>query len=431
MENVRRARSFMTAQTETEHAVDANPRSGWHVLRHRGFALFFVMRVLSAMGTQVVAVAVGWQVYDLTRNPAHLGLIGLFQFAPALLLVLVTGAAADRFNRRMIAAVCLAGEGLCTAAILVLTWQGTIAIGTIFFLLIVFGTFRAFVNPATQSLVPNLVPSKELSSAIALSTSSWEVATIVGPAIGGLLYGIGPEIAYGAAFLLFLLAAASVVLIPRPPQRTVVEPPTWRSLSAGLRYIRGEKIVLGAITLDLFVVLLGGVVALLPVYARDILQVGPWGLGLMHSAMGVGSLAMALYLTSRPIRDHAGRAMLIAAVIFGLSTVVFGVSSMVWLSIAMLALMGATDMISMYVRQTLVQLRTPDEVRGRVNAVTMVFTGASNEIGGFRAGMVAALIGAVPAVVIGGAGIMAIVGLWAHKFPELRRARHLDGRSVD
>jgi MFS family permease len=410
--------------------VDVYPRSGWHVLRHRGFALFFVMRVLSAMATQVVAVAVGWQVYDLTRNPAHLGLIGLFQFAPALLLVLVTGAAADRFNRRMITAVCLAGEGLCTAAILFLTWQGTINIGTIFVLLILFGICRAFVNPATQSLVPNLVPGKELSSAIALSTSSWEVATIAGPAIGGLLYGIGPEVAYGAAFVLFLFAAASVALIPKPPQKTVAIPPSWRSLSAGLRYIRGEKVVFGAITLDLFVVLLGGVIALLPVYARDILYVGPWGLGLMHSAMGVGSLGMALYLTSRPIRDHAGRAMLVAALVFGLSTVVFGVSSIVWLSIAMLAVMGAADMISMYVRQTLVQLRTPDEVRGRVNAATLVFTGASNEIGGFRAGMVAALIGAVPAVVVGGAGIMAVVGLWAHKFPELRRARHLDGGGI-
>ena len=229
----------MTDQSKLE--VDLSPRSGWHVLRHRGFALFFVMRVLSAMATQIVAVAVGWQVYDLTRNPAHLGLIGLFQFAPALLLVLVTGAAADRFNRRMITAVCLGGEGLCTAAILLLTWQGTITIGTIFVLLVLFGIFRAFVNPATQSLVPNLVPGKELASAIALSTSSWEVATIVGPAIGGLLYGIGPEVAYGAAFLLFLFAAASVALIPKLPQKTVAEPPSWRSLSAGLRYIRGER----------------------------------------------------------------------------------------------------------------------------------------------------------------------------------------------
>ena len=410
-------------------ALKARPRSGWLVLRHRGFALFFVMRVLSAMGTQIVAVAVGWQVYDLTRNPADLGLVGLFQFAPALLLILVTGAAADRFNRRIITAICLAGEGLCAAAILFFTLQGSITIGTIFILLVFFGTFRAFVNPATQSLIPNLVPAEELSSAIALATSSWQVATIIGPAVGGILYGIGAEIAYGAAVALFFLAAASVALIPKPPQKTVAEPPTWWSLSAGFRFIWSEKIVFGAISLDLFAVLLGGAVALLPVYARDILQVGPWGLGLMHSSMGVGSLAMAFYLTSRPIRDHAGVAMFVAASVFGLGTIVFGLSSILWLSIVMLSLMGAADMVSMYIRQTLVQLRTPDEVRGRVNAVTMVVTGASNEIGGFRAGMIAAWIGAVPAVVIGGVGTVAIAAYWAYKFPELRRARHLDGRA--
>jgi MFS family permease len=410
-------------------AVEA-PRSGWHVLRHRGFTLFFVMRVLSAMARQVVAVAVGWQVYDLTRNPADLGLVGLFLFAPSLLLVLVTGVAADRFNRRIITSVCLSGEGLCAGAILFLTWRGSITIGAIFSLLVLFGIFRAFMNPATQSLVPNLVPEKELSSAIALSSSSWQVATIVGPAVGGFLYVFGAEIAYGAALILFLIAAACVALVPKPPQKTVVEPPTWRSFSAGIRFIWNEKLVLGAISLDLFAVLLGGLVALLPVYARDILDVGPWGLGLMHSSMGAGSLAMAVYLTSRPIRDHAGMTMLVAASVFGLCTVVFGVSSIVWLSIVMLFLMGAADMISVYVRQTLIQLHTPDQLRGRVNAVTMVFTGASNEIGGFRAGMVAAVIGVVPAVVVGGLGTVAISALWAYKFPELRHVRHLDGRKV-
>lgn len=407
-------------------APKARPRSGWHVLRHRGFALFFIMRVLSAVGTQIVVVAVGWQVYDLTRNPADLGLVGLFQFAPALLLVLVTGAAADRFNRRIITAICLSGQGLCTAAILYFTSQGSITIGTIFFILVLFGTFRAFVNPATQSLVPNLVPAEELSSAIALSSSSWQMATMVGPAIGGLLYGIGAEAAYGGAFAVFVTSAACVALIPKPPQKTVAEPPSWQSLSAGFRYIWEKKIILGAISLDLFVVLLGGAIALLPVFARDILEVGPWGLGLMHSSMGVGSLGMAFYLTSRPIRDHAGVTMFAAAVVFGLATIVFGLSSIVWLSIVMLALMGAADMISVYVRQTLIQLNTPDELRGRVNAVSSVFTGASNEIGGFRAGMVAAVLGSVSAVVIGGAGTMAVAALWAHKFPELRRARHLN-----
>lgn len=411
-----------------QKSTDARPRSGWHVLRHRGFALIFVVQVLASMGRQIVAVSVGWQVYNLTSNPADLGLVGLFQFAPAFLLVLVTGAAADRFNRRLIAAVCLFGEGFCAAAILFFTWQGSITVHTIFALLFLFGTFRAFMNPAAKSLIPNLVPERELSSAVALSSSSWELAVIVGPAIGGLLYVFGAEVAYGAALLFFVLGGACAALIPKPAQRTVPEPATWRSLSAGVRYIWTEKIVLGAVSLDLFAVLIGGAVALFPVYARDILDVGPWGLGLMHSSMGVGALGTALYLTSRPIRDNVGVVMFAATFLFGLCTIVFGVSTSVWLSMLMLMLMGAGDMISVYVRQTLVQLRTPDQVRGRVNSAATVVTGASNEIGGFRAGMVAALIGVVPAVVIGGIGTIAITALWAYKFPELRRVRHLHGR---
>jgi MFS family permease len=409
-------------------AENARPHTGWRALRHRGFALFMAMRIVSQFGTQIVTVAVGWQVYDLTRNPADLGLVGLFEFAPALLLVLVTGAASDRFNRRMIAAVCLVAEGLFAGAILVFTWRGTIGVGIIFFLLVLFGTARAFVNPATQSLVPNLVPEEDLSSAIALSSASWQVSTVVGPAVGGLLYGISAEVAYGGAVFCFLFGAICAVLIPRPPQKTMAEPPTWQSLSAGIRYIRGERIVLGAISLDLFAVLLGGAIALLPAYARDILDVGPWGLGFLRSATGVGSLAMGLYLTTVPIRDHAGMAMFVAAALFGVFTVVFGVSTIVWLSIVMLLLTGAADMISVYIRETLIQLRTPDWVRGRVTAVNMVFIGASNELGAFRAGMVAAVIGVVPAVVVGGVGTIAVAGLWAWWFPELRRIRHLGGR---
>jgi MFS family permease len=412
-------------------AENSHPRTGWRALRHRGFALFMAMRIVSQFGTQIVTVAVGWQVYDLTRNPADLGLVGLFEFAPALLLVLATGAASDRFNRRVIAAVCLLAEGVVAATILSFTWQGTIGVGIIFFLLVLFGTARAFFNPATQSLVPNLVPEEDLSSAIALSSASWQVATVVGPAVGGLLYGISAEVAYGGAVFCFLFGAVCAALIPRPPQKTMAEPPSWQSLSAGVRYIRGERVVLGAISLDLFAVLLGGAIALLPAYARDILDVGPWGLGFLRSATGVGSLAMGLYLTTVPIRDHAGVAMFVAAALFGAFTVVFGISTIVWLSIVMLLLTGAADMISVYIRETLIQLRTPDWVRGRVNAVNMVFIGASNELGAFRAGMVAAVIGVVPAVVIGGVGTIAVAGLWAWWFPELRRIRHLGGRVVD
>jgi len=412
-------------------ADNARPRTGWRALRHRGFALFMAMRIVSQFGTQIVTVAVGWQVYDLTRNPADLGLVGLFEFAPALLLVLVTGAVSDRFNRRMIAAICLLAEGLFTAVILHFTWQGAINVWIIFLLLVLFGTARAFVNPATQSLVPNLVPEEDLSSAIALSSSSWQVSTVVGPAIGGLLYGISAEVAYGGAVFCFLFGAVCSALIPRPPQKTMAEPPTWQSLSAGVRYIRSEKVVLGAISLDLFAVLLGGAIALLPAYARDILDVGPWGLGMLRSATGIGALAMGLYLTTVPIRNHAGIAMFVAAALFGAFTVVFGVSTIVWLSVVMLLLTGAADMISVYIRETLIQLRTPDWVRGRVTAVNMVFIGASNELGAFRAGMVAAVIGVVPAVVVGGIGTIAVASLWAWWFPELRRIRHLGGRMVD
>jgi MFS family permease len=275
------------------------------------------------------------------------------------------------------------------------------------------------------------VPEKDLSSAIALASSSWQVSAVVGPALGGLLYGVAAEVAYGAAVLFFVIGGICIALIPKPPQKTMAERPTWQSLSAGVRYIWGEKVVLGGISLDLFAVLLGGAFALLPAYARDILDVGPWGIGFLRSASGVGSLAMGLYLTSVPIRDHAGLTMFAAVAFFGLITIVFGVSTIVWLSILALFLMGAADMISVYIRETLIQLRTPDWVRGRVTTVNMVFIGVSNELGAFRAGMVVTVIGVVPAVVFGGVGMTAIAGLWTQCFPEFRRIRLLGARLVD
>ena len=380
-------------------------------------------------GTQIISVAVGWQVYDLTRNPADLGLVGLFQFAPALLLLLVTGAVSDRFNRRSVAAICLFGQALAAAILLTLTSLSLINVNLVFLTVFFFGIGRAFVNPATNSLLPNLVPQKDLASAIAFGSSSWQIGIVAGPALGGLLYGIAAEVAYGAAVACFGFAALLMAAIPKPSQRTGTEPPSWRSVVAGIRFIWHDRIVLGATSLDLFAVLLGGAVALLPAYARDILDVGPWGLGFLRSANGVGSLAMGLYLTTWPLRNHVGAIMLISASFFGASTVIFGVSTIVWISILLLFVMGAMDMVSVYVRETLIQLRTPDELRGRVNAVSMTFTAASNEIGAFRAGMVAALLGVVPAVVIGGLGTIAIAGLWARLFPELRRIRYISGRT--
>jgi MFS family permease len=405
------------------------PRSGWDALRHRGFRLFWLSRLMTNFSSLVISVAVGWQVYDLTRDPFDLGLVGLVQFAPALLLVLVTGHAADRFNRRVIIGICLIAEGLCALALLLLTATATNSVGPIFAILAAFGVARAFLQPASQSLVPNLVPPKDLASAIALSSSAWQVATITGPVAGGLLYGISGETAYGSAFALLVVAAVLILLVPRPEQKTVRERATLSTVVAGFRYIWHEKVVFGAISLDLFAVLLGGATALLPAYARDILAVGPWGLGLLRAGPGIGAIAVALWLAQRPVRDHAGLIMFVAVGVFGLFTMVFGLSTIVWISVAALALMGAADMVSVYVRETLIQLWTPDEVRGRVSAVNMVFVGASNELGEFRAGTVAAIIGVVPAVVVGGIGTILVALLWANWFPGLRKACRLDARS--
>jgi MFS family permease len=396
--------------------------------RYSAFIRFWAARFLTTFSTQVVSVAVGWQIYDLTRNPLDLGLVGIIQFAPALLLVLVTGTIADRFGRRTVMGLSSLLEAACAAAILIFTLSGLSGPGPIFVVLAFFGLARAFFGPASASLVANLVPAKDFSNAVAWTSSAWQTATIVGPVAGGLLYGVGPIAAYGSACFLMLAAALLVFSIPKPAQRTATEKPTADSLFAGFRHIWGEKIVLGAISLDLFAVLLSGAVALLPVYARDILELGPWGLGLLRAAPGIGAILVAIWLTSHPINRHAGAVMLCFVALYGLSIVLFGASTIPWLSILALALLGATDMVSVYIRETLIQLWTPDEVRGRVNAVNMVFVGASNELGEFRAGVMAALIGAVPAVIFGGIGAIGVAGLWAMLFPALRDVQRLDGR---
>lgn len=397
--------------------------------RHGPFARYWASRFLVTFATQVVSVAVGWQIYDLTRNPFDLGLVGIVQFAPALLLVLVTGVASDRFGRRRVMGLAAMLEGLCALALLLLTWHGLFSPLPIFVLLFFFGIARAFFGPAAASLVANLVPPETFANAVAWNSSAWQTATIVGPVAGGLLYGIGPEAAYGTAFVMMLAAGVLVFSIPKPPQRKETEKTSLDTLFAGFRYIWSEKIVLGAISLDLFAVLLSGAYALMPVYARDILDLGPWGLGLLRAGPGIGALMVAVWLTGHPIRDHAGIVMLVFVALFGLVTIVFGLSTITWLSILALALLGATDMVSVYIRETLIQLWTPDAVRGRVNAVNMVFVGASNELGEFRAGMMAGFVGTVPAVVFGGVGAVGVAVLWAILFPALRKARRLDGRA--
>ncbi|MCB1382910.1 MAG: MFS transporter [Notoacmeibacter sp.] len=397
--------------------------------RHGSYLRFWLARFFVTFSTQIVSVAVGWQIYDLTRDPFDLGLVGLVQFAPSLLLVLVTGASADRFGRRLVMGLATLLEALCALALLVLAWNGLTTPVPIFVILALFGIARAFFAPASSALVANLVPPRDFANAVAWNSSAWQTATIVGPVAGGLLYGLSAGAAYGMATVLMVTAAMLILLIPKPAQHTEREPVTLGTIFAGFRYIWHEKIVLGAVSLDLFAVLLGGAVALLPVYARDVLELGPWGLGLLRAAPGMGAVAMALYLASRPIRDHAGIIMLGCVALFGVFTAVFGVSTVPWLSIAVLALLGAADMISVYIRETLIQLWTPDRLRGRVNAVNMVFVGASNELGEFRAGSMAALFGPVAAVVAGGIGAVGVAALWAILFPAMRRTRHLDGRT--
>jgi MFS family permease len=397
--------------------------------RHRAYLRFWTARLLTTFATQVVSVAVGWQMYDLTRDPFDLGLVGIVQFLPSLMLFLVTGIVADRFGRRIIMGLAGLLEAACAAALLLLTWSGAISAALIFAVLAVFGVARAFFSPASASLVANLVPEEDFANAVAWNSSAWQVATIAGPTAGGLLYGISPVIAFATAASMMAAGGLLALSIPKPAQQNQAEKPSLDMLFAGFRYIRAEKVVLGAISLDLFAVLLGGAVALLPVYARDILDLGPWGLGLLRSAPGVGSLAVAVWLAGHPVRDRAGTIMFVGVGLFGLFTTLFGLSTITWLSVAALALIGAADMVSVYVRETLIQLWTPDHLRGRVNAVNMVFVGASNEVGEFRAGTMAALIGTVPAVAVGGIGAIAIAGLWACLFPALRKVRHLDGRA--
>lgn len=394
--------------------------------RHASYARFFLARFLATFAIQIVSVSVGWQMYDETRNTLLLGMIGLVQFLPSLLLLLVTGSVVDRYNRRMIVATCMVLSAACCAALLGITIADAFSPMPVFAVLVIFGVERAFMAPAVQSLAPNLIPERDLANAIAWNSSSWQAASIVGPVAGGLLYGVSAVFAYSVALSFLVLASLLVFSIPRTAQRALSEPRSWSTVLAGFRFISAEKVVLGAVTLDLFAVLLGGAVALMPVFARDILVLGPWGLGLLRSAPGAGAILVAVILAAYPIRHKAGHLMFAGVGLFGAATVLFGLSTNVWLSIGALFVMGGADMVSVYVRETLITLWTPDEVRGRVNAVNMVFVGASNELGEFRAGIMAHLVGAVPAVVIGGIGTLLVSVIWAAGFPKLRKINSLD-----
>lgn len=397
---------------------------------YRNFRFFWLTTLLVSFAVQIMSVSIAWQIYDVTGEAFLLGLVGLSLFLPALVLILVTGLTADRFNRRLIMAICLGVELLCALGFLAFVNAQAHEVWPIFAILVVLGTARAFWSPAAQSLAPNLVPPEVLANAITTNMSAWQFASIAGPAVGGLLYGIAPSVAFGTGAVLLVIAMASVLMISKPQVRESHQATSLETMLAGFRYIFSNKVVLGAISLDMFAVLMGGAVALLPIYAKDILHAGPQELGFLRAAPGVGAIVMALVLTRFPIRDHAGRLLFLFVGLFGAFTVLFGLSTTAWISIPALALVGASDMVSVTIRETIMQLWTPEEVRGRVNAVNSVFIGASNELGEFRAGTVAHLIGPVPAVVIGGIGSIAIAVIWSRLFPGLRTQRTLDRKMV-
>ena len=399
--------------------------------RHSAFKRFFWARFLSASGVQIVSVAVGWQMWKVTGNAWLLGLIGLVQFLPALLLVLVTGLTADKLGRRRVMGSAITLMMISTVGILGLAVTNNFNPVLVLSFLTLLGIARAFNTPASSSLVVNVVPKEDFANAVGWISSSWQLATIAGPAAGGLLYGISGPFAYGSASLVFAISALLIFSLQKPKQEMETDPTNWNTLVGGFRFIWQEKVVFGAISLDLFAVLLGGAVAVLPIYADEILNVGPWGLGMLRAAPGVGAIVMVAILIRFPVHDHAGTILLVSVAAFGAATTVFGLSTTAWISILALFLLGAFDMISVYIREVLLQLWTPDRVRGRVNAVNAIFLGASNELGEFRAGAMAALYGAVFTVAAGGVAAMGIAGAWRFLFPKMSKTRKLEGPDLD
>jgi MFS family permease len=404
----------------------------WAALSHPGFRYFQLLRLCATVGFTMQGVAVGWQVYALTRDPLHLGYVGLAQFAPALCLTLFAGQAADRFERRRI----LAASHLVQAAGALGLWllaARDAPVGAIYAVLVATAGARAFGNPAASALVPSLVPPATFTNAVAWSSAVWHTAMVAGPAAGGALYAWSgrPAVVYGTVMALELgatVAAAAIRPHPSAPPRAAAG--GSRDLLAGLRYVWRTPVILGAISLDMVAVLLGGSVALLPVYARDILHVGPTGLGLLRSAPAAGATLMALALTVRPLRRRAGPALFAGVLVFGLATIAFGLARDLGTALAALLVVGAADMVSVYVRHTVVQLATSDAMRGRVSAVNLLFIGASNELGELESGVTAAWLGTERAVLLGGVGTCVVVALWALLFPALRRVDRLDPEAL-
>lgn len=395
------------------------------LLHHRSFCLFWLASVASTIALQMQIVAVGWQVYQLTHSAFDLGIVGLVQFIPSLFLVFIVGHVADRHDRRQVARFSILVEAIAAGLLAAGSIGGWLNKEAIFAIVFVIGAGRAFSKPTMSAMLPTLMPPSLLPRAVAGSASATQVAIIVGPALGGFLYVAGPSVVYITSCGMFILCSVLVSLIKVETSPSKRENATLKSVFAGIAYIRSKPAIFGAISLDLFAVLLGGATALLPVYAQDILHTNSVGLGLLRSAPAVGALSVALFLARNPLRGRIGRTMFIAVAIFGFATIVFGLSHSFVVSLLALVVLGASDMISVVVRSTFVQLETPDEMRGRVSAVNSVFIGTSNQLGEFESGLTAAWFGAIPAVLIGGIGTLVVVALWIRFFPQLYQVDRL------
>jgi MFS family permease len=401
-------------------------KAGRVAFTHPDFVLFEIARFLIVAAVEMQSVAVGWQVYDISKRALDLGLVGLAQFLPGILLFLVSGHTSDRFDRRKVLASCYGGYAICSGLLLLIA-QDVRAVRPIYVVLILLGAVRSFNGTASRAILPQLVPDEHFANAVAWNATTFQAATILGPSLGGILYAAfhGPSAVYATAMMTALGALASMLRIKTRTQFRRREPVSLKSVLAGLHFIWREKLILGAISLDLFAVLLGGAVALLPVYAREILHTGPWGLGLLRTAPGIGAAIMAIALTHWPLRGRSGPTLLWAVTGFGICTILFGISTSLTLSLLSLICLGAADMISVIIRAILVQVRTPDEMRGRVMSVDMVFIGTSNELGQFESGLTAQWFGTVPAVLLGGVGTLVVIAIWAWIFPQLREAGEL------
>ncbi|MFN3523477.1 MAG: MFS transporter [Phenylobacterium sp.] len=415
------------------HTPASSHASAQALLKERDYLLFWASRFCGSLAAQVQSVAMGWQMYALARQTRSVeesaflvGMIGLAAFVPVFLLTLPAGEIADRHNRRRVLQICLSGEMLSVGLLALASWRGFASTSLLLVIAAGFGASRAFFSPASTAMGPMLVPRELLPRSIAWNSLAWQTASIAGPAVGGVLVAISPAHAYATGLCLYLASALAVTAIRKNTTPQSQPGSRWTLMKEGLAYVWRQKIIFGAISLDLFAVLLGGATALLPVFARDILHVGAEGFGLLRAGPAIGATIVALSLAARPIRTKAGLFMFGGVAVFGLATVVFALSRSLWLSVAALAVLGGADMLSVYVRQTLVQLVTPDPMRGRVAAVSTLFIGASNELGEFESGVVARFLGPVGAALFGGVGALIVTGLWAKLFPALRKADRLE-----